>query len=123
MTIYNPLAAGLLTGKHNRAAGPMQGTRLQTSQSYRQRYWVDANLDAVAELGQIAGCAGIKPVALAYRWLAAQEAVDSIVVGASRPEQLQENLALWEGALSADTLEACDRVWAKLSGPGYAYNR
>jgi aryl-alcohol dehydrogenase-like predicted oxidoreductase len=112
-----------LTGKHNREVGPAQGSRLQLNPSYRQRYWQDANLDAVVELEEIAGLAGIKPVALAYRWLAAQETVDSIVVGASRPKQLQENLSLWDGDLSADTLEACDRVWAKLSGPSYPYNR
>ena len=123
VTVYNPLAAGLLTGKHNRDVGPAQGSRLQLNPSYRQRYWQDANLDAVAELEEIAGLAGIKTVALAYRWLAAQKTVDSIVVGASRPEQLQENLSLWEGDLGADTLEACDRVWAKLSGPSYPYNR
>lgn len=123
VTVYNPLAAGLLTGKHSRTEGPVQGSRLQLNQTYHQRYWLDANLDAVAELQEIAKGAGIKPVALAFRWLAAQQAVDSIVVGASRLEQLEENLSVWDGELSADTLEACDRVWAKLRGPSYQYNR
>ena len=123
MTVYNPLAAGLLTGKHSRAQGPVQGSRLQLNQAYYQRYWSDANLDATAELEEVAKRAGIKLVALAYRWLAAQEMVDAIVVGASRLEQLEENLSLWDGELCADTLEACDRVWAKLRGPSYPYNR
>jgi aryl-alcohol dehydrogenase-like predicted oxidoreductase len=123
VTVYNPLAAGLLTGKHNRAEGPVQGSRLQLNPTYYERYWMDANLDAVAELQKIAGRAAIKPVALAYRWLAAQETVDAIVVGASRPEQLDENLLLWDGELSADTLEACDRVWERLRGPSYPYSR
>ena len=113
----------LITGKHSRTEGPVQGSRLQLNQTYHQRYWLDANLDAVAELQEIAKGAGIKPVALAFRWLAAQQAVDSIVVGASRLEQLEENLSVWDGELSADTLEACDRVWAKLRGPSYQYNR
>lgn len=123
VTVYNPLAAGLLTGKHSRTEGPVQGSRLQLNQTYHQRYWLDANLDAVAQLEEVAKGAGIKLVALAFRWLAAQQAVDSIVVGASRLEQLEENLSVWDGELSADTLEACDRVWAKLRGPSYQYNR
>jgi aryl-alcohol dehydrogenase-like predicted oxidoreductase len=123
VTVYNPLAAGLLTGKHSRAKGPVQGSRLQLSRTYYQRYWLDANLDAVDDLGRIAEGAGIKLVALAYRWLAAQPDVDAIVVGASRLEQLEDNLSLWDGELGADTLEACDRVWEKLRGPSYAYNR
>lgn len=123
VTVYNPLAAGLLTGKHTRAEGPAQGSRLEMNTGYRNRYWRDANLDAVDELCRIAEGVGISILALAYRWLAAQKGVDAIVVGASRLEQLQQNLSLWEGDLDADTLAACDRVWQALRGPSYPYNR
>lgn len=123
VTVYNPLAAGLLTGKHSRTAGPAEGSRLQLSEGYYRRYWLDANWDATTKLLAVARKAGIDPVALAFQWLAAQEIVDSIVIGASRMEQLEENLSVWDGELSDDTLEACDAVWQKLRGPCYQYNR
>jgi aryl-alcohol dehydrogenase-like predicted oxidoreductase len=62
-------------------------------------------------------------VALAFRWLAAQPSVDSIIIGASSLAQLEDNLTAWEGALDQDTLEACDQVWLRLSGNTFQYNR
>ena len=123
VTVYNPLAAGLLTGKHSHTKPPLEGTRFQLDAAYYERYWRDSNFDAAAELGEIAKQAGKKPVALAFQWLAAQEAVDAIIVGASKLEQLEENLSVWDGELSNDTLEACDVVWRKIRGPCFQYNR
>ena len=102
--VYNPLAAGLLTGKHRADAPPGAGTRFALNKEYYARDWRGANFAVVGRLVQIAGEAGISPVALALRWLAAQEAVDSIIIGASSMAQLEENLQAWEGAL--DTSDA-----------------
>ena len=123
VTVYNPLAGGFLTGKHDRAKGPAEGTRFQLQKGYYGRYWRESNFDAVAELVQTANKIGKKPVALALQWLASQDAVDAVVVGASRIEQLEENLSVWEGELDEETVEVCDRVWAKLKGASYQYNR
>jgi 1-deoxyxylulose-5-phosphate synthase len=123
VTVFNPLAAGLLTGKHRADAPPADGTRFALNREYFARYWREANFVAVAELVEIARRAGITPVALAFRWLAAQPAVDSIVVGASSLAQLDENLASWEGGLDQATMEACDRVWQHLGGDTFQYNR
>ncbi len=122
LTVYNPLAAGLLTGKHSRNA-PTAGTRLQMTESYYNRYWYDSNFNALAELMEIAEQAGKKPVELAFQWLAAQDIVDSIIVGFSRMEHLEENLTAWQGELDEDILEACDQVWEKVSGDIFQYNR
>jgi 1-deoxyxylulose-5-phosphate synthase len=51
---YNPLAGGLLTGKHSRAAGPIEGTRFDKNQLYLSRYWHADYFDAVEELQSIA---------------------------------------------------------------------
>lgn len=123
MTVYNPLAGGLLTGKHSRTAAPTEGTRFQLNKEYYDRYWQDSLFEGAEELARIAQQARKKPVALALQWLAAQEAVDSIIVGASRMEQLEENLAAWEGELDEDTLAACDRVWQRIRGDSFQYNR
>lgn len=120
---YNPLAGGLLTGKHQHAA-PLPGTRFDSSPVYRDRYWLQANFDAVLELSHLAQEAGRSLVSLALNWLLHQTGVDGVILGASRLEQLQQNLAvLDDGPLSPETVLACDRVWLKLRGTAPQYNR
>jgi aryl-alcohol dehydrogenase-like predicted oxidoreductase len=124
LTVFNPLAAGLLTGKHRPDQPPVAGTRLERSQEYHNRYWRPANFTAVESLVGIARQAGLSPVALALRWLAHQPAVDSIIIGASRAEHLVDNLASWDGPLDDATLQACDAVWQAIpNGSVFRYNR
>ena len=49
--------------------------------------------------------------------------MDSIIIGASSLAQFEENLTAWEGGLDEETLEACDRVWQRLGGDTFQYNR
>jgi aryl-alcohol dehydrogenase-like predicted oxidoreductase len=123
VTIYNPLAGGLLTGKHRPDAPPASDTRFSLNQQYYDRYWREGNFRAVSELVKIAAEAGLTPVSLALRWVLAQPDVDSMIIGASSLEQLEENLTAWEGGLDKDTLDACDQVWLRLSGDTFQYNR
>jgi aryl-alcohol dehydrogenase-like predicted oxidoreductase len=121
--VYNPLAGGLLTGKHRREA-PLAGTRFDKNKLYLDRYWHDADFDAVEELRAIAGKAGRSLVSLALNWIYHHTSVDGVIIGASRTDQLNENLqALEDGALDEETLRACDEVWLKLRGPAPIYNR
>jgi aryl-alcohol dehydrogenase-like predicted oxidoreductase len=121
---YNPLAGGLLTGKHSKAQGPLAGTRFDNNQLYLGRYWHDDYFAAVEELRAIAGEAGKSLIGLSLHWLLAQEIVDSVILGASRPEQLEENLKAGEGSpLDRPTLERCDAVWKRLRGITPKYNR
>ena len=121
---YNPLAGGLLTGKHSRAKGPLEGTRFDKNQMYMNRYWHADYFDAVEELRGIAKEAGKTLIGLSLQWLLSHEQVDSVILGASRMEQLDENLKACEGgSLDAATLERCDAVWARLRGITPKYNR
>ncbi len=120
---YNPLAAGLLTGKHDPTKAPSQGTRFQLDQEYYGRYWSEANFAWVAELQTIAQQAGKTLVQLALQWLVSRDAVDAVILGASRLNQLEENIAAAEGRLAVQTLAACDEVWKKIKGPSFQYNR
>ncbi len=121
---YNPLAGGLLTGKHSRGAGPIEGTRFDKNQLYLNRYWHADYFDAVEELKTVAREAGKTLVGLSLQWLLGQAQVDSVILGASRSEQLEENLRACEGsALDAATLERCDAVWKRLRGITPKYNR
>ncbi len=121
---YNPLAGGLLTGKHSSASGPTAGTRFDGNKMYQDRYWLDDDFAAVEELRSIAKEAGKTLVQLALQWLLSQPVVDSIILGASRLEQLQENLkAAQGGALDQPILSRCDAVWKRLRGITPKYNR
>ncbi len=121
--VYNPLAGGLLTGKQKRDA-PIQGTRFDGNQMYLSRYWHEQDFDAVAGLQEIAAQAGRTPVSLALNWLLHHTATDCVILGASKIEQVEENLkALEDGALQADTVAACDQVWANIRGVSPQYNR
>ncbi len=121
--VYNPLAGGLLTGKQHREK-PLAGTRFDGNKLYLERYWNNAQFDAVEELERAAAAAGRSLVSLALNWVLHHTPADALILGASRPEQLQENLkALDDGALTADTVAACDAVWSRLRGVTPQYNR
>jgi 1-deoxyxylulose-5-phosphate synthase len=121
--VYNPLAGGMLTGKQKRDA-PLPGTRFDGNQMYLGRYWNEQDFDAVAALLDIARTAGRSPVSLALNWLLHHTATDCVILGASKLEQLEENLkAMEDGPLSADTVSACDQVWSKIRGVSPQYNR
>ena len=124
--VYNPLAGGLLTGRHHFAESPTTGRfgDSQLADMYRQRYWDPQLFAAVAELTRIADGAGISLVDLSLRWLLGRDGVDFLLLGGSKVEQLRANLvAAQAGPLPTDVVDACDVVGARLRGPMPAYNR
>jgi 1-deoxyxylulose-5-phosphate synthase len=121
---YNPLAGGLLTGKHLGQSQPLAGTRFDGNQMYVDRYWHRDYIAAVEELLAMAREAGKSLVQLSLEWLLSQPGVDSMILGASRPEQLEENLRACDGpTLDEATLARCDAVWKRLRGVTPKYNR
>ncbi len=121
---YNPLAGGLLTGKHNRETPPASGTRFDGNKMYQDRYWHPSYFDAVQEVAAIAGRTGLSMTTLAFRWVLSQPAVDCVLLGATRVDQLEENLKSCAGhSLADDVLKECDQVWEKLRGVTPKYNR
>ncbi|MEX2261589.1 MAG: aldo/keto reductase [Bryobacteraceae bacterium] len=121
--VYNPLAGGMLTGKQKREA-PIQGSRFDKNQMYLTRYWHDAYFGAVEELLDAARAAGRTPVSAALNWLLHHTQTDCLILGASRLEQLEENLkALEEGPLPPEYLATADRVWSQVRGVTPQYNR
>jgi aryl-alcohol dehydrogenase-like predicted oxidoreductase len=123
LIVYNPLAGGMLTGKQKRDA-PLAGTRFDNNQMYLNRYWHDAYFDAVDAVARIAAEAGRSPVSLALNWLLHHTSTACVILGASRIEHLEQNLAAAEeGALDDSTIKRCDEVWAGLRGVTPRYNR
>ncbi|WP_374441715.1 aldo/keto reductase [Stella sp.] len=109
---YNPLAGGLLTGKHDGAAPPPAGTRFMlgsAGQRYQQRYWDEAKFETIERLKSVAAEAGTSLVTLALRWVLSNPAVTAPIIGASRPGQLADNLAAAAaGPLPADLKRRLD---------------
>src|ERR1017187_5175930 len=102
---YNPIAGGLLSGKHSRTAPPPEGTRFtlgNAAGNYQDRYWHDREFDTVDALRELAGQAGVNLVTLSVAWVLANEAVTAPIIGASRPGQLDSSLAAAELVLDDD---------------------
>lgn len=92
---YNPLAGGLLTGKHRRGTPPA-GTRFTlgaAAKTYTERYWREREFDTVDAFVKLARDAGHEPATLAVAWVLAHPAVTTPLIGASNPEQLKASVA------------------------------
>jgi aryl-alcohol dehydrogenase-like predicted oxidoreductase len=111
---YNPLAGGLLTGKHERNGTPQQGTRFTLGRAgsmYQARYWHEREFETVEQLRGIAREADISLATLAVRWVLSNTAITAPIIGASRPEQLADSLAAEEkGPLPADVKARLDQL-------------
>ncbi len=93
---YNPLAGGLLTGKHKRTAPPPTDGRFTLGTAgdrYQDRYWHEAEFDAVEALMAVAEDVGVPMATLAVAWVLNNPDVTAPIIGASRPEQLDAVLA------------------------------
>jgi aryl-alcohol dehydrogenase-like predicted oxidoreductase len=95
---YNPLAGGMLTGKHQRGAPP-EGTRFTlgtAAKNYTERYWKEREFAAVDAFIGLAKGAGVAPATLAMAWVLANPVITAPIVGASRAEQLAASVAALE---------------------------
>lgn len=124
---FNPLAGGMLTGKHQHFGDKPQPGRFARLKSYRDRYWKQSYFDAVEHVKSLTDAEGISLAEAAYRWLSVHSCMDGskgdgIILGASKIEQMTQNLeALSKGALPAHIVEALDEAWdiARPDSPPY----
>ena len=107
---YNPLAGGMLTGKHRRSETPAEGRFAlgKAAKMYTERYWHDREWDTVDAFVKMAGQAGLEPATLAMAWVIANPVVTAPIIGASRPEQLDAILAAAELKLDPALKAALD---------------
>jgi aryl-alcohol dehydrogenase-like predicted oxidoreductase len=91
---------------------------------YLDRYWHQDDFSAVEAVREISKQAGRSMVSLALCWLLHHTSIDCVILGASKVEQLDQNLkAAEEGPLDAKTLESLEQVWQRLRGVTPKYNR
>ncbi len=110
---YNPLGAGMLTGKYRRGSEPPEGSRFALGdygRMYQGRYWNEVMFDVVEAVVEVAAEHGWTPAQVAVAWLLAQEGVTSPIVGASKPEQLKDSVGALEVQLPAASLQRLDEV-------------
>ncbi|MCC7272045.1 MAG: aldo/keto reductase [Alphaproteobacteria bacterium] len=110
---YFPLASGLLTGKYRRNAEMPAGARLTTTQRLADRYMTDANWAIVEKLADFCARRGKTMLELSFSWLIRQPQVSSVIAGATRPEQLEQNIAAVAWDLGADDMAEIDRITKK----------
>lgn len=113
---YNPIAGGLLSGKHDPASGPTEGSRFTlgtAADRYQDRYWHEGMFDTVEALRPIAGSAGMTLAQMAVAWVMANPAVTAPIIGASRPDQLDDTLAAAEKPLAPELKARLDDLTAQ----------
>ncbi len=110
--VFSPLAQGILTGKYRPGEAPGQGTRAADPENNRfmQRLMNEDVLSAVDKLRPIAEEAGLSMSQLALAWILRQENVSSAIIGASRPEQVEDNAAASGAELPDGALERIDEI-------------
>jgi voltage-dependent potassium channel beta subunit len=112
--VWSPIAQGVLAGKYAPGDSPPEGTRAANSEDsqFMRRFMEDHVLEAVARLRPIAEELGVTMAQLAIAWVLRDENVSSAIVGASRPEQVDDNVAASGVELSAEVLERIDAALA-----------
>ncbi len=108
---YFPLASGLLTGKYRRDKLP-PGARLTEHSILADRYLTESNWSRTEKLEQFCEARGRTLVELAFSWLLSRPAVASVIAGATKPEQVEQNVNASGWELSAEDLAEIDRITA-----------
>ncbi|MBS2015582.1 MAG: aldo/keto reductase, partial [Deltaproteobacteria bacterium] len=113
-TVYNPLAGGLLAGKHQRDGSTKKGGRFDKNSLYQRRYFTDAMFDRVEALSDLARAEHMSMVELSYAWIAGASGVDSILIGPANIAQLEEGVKACARGLSPEVrglVDALHRAW------------
>jgi aryl-alcohol dehydrogenase-like predicted oxidoreductase len=109
---FFPLASGMLTGKYKRNKSP-EGGRLAKTQRLADRYMTDENWNIVESLEAFCEKRGHTLLELAFSWLAARPQVSSVIAGATKPEQVEQNVKAVDWELTPEELAEVDRITMK----------
>ncbi len=99
-----------MTGKYKRGAAAPEDTRFAKAPALKDRYVTARNEDIVEKLQAFAQARGHSMLELAFSWLASRPQVSSVIAGATRTEQIEQNVKAIEWALSAEELAEIDGI-------------
>lgn len=117
---YNPLAGGMLTGKHTSVDATPDGGRFGIFTFYQERYWKADYFEVVRRFADVCGKEGIAPAAAALRWMVHHSALsgnadNGVILGASSLSHLQQNLqAVADTTLPESILTVLDEGWEQV---------
>ena len=107
---FSPLAGGLLTGKYQSDQPPAPDTRFGLHQFSNAMYWHPAEFDSIEALKSVAREIDVSLPTLAIAWTLSRPAITAPIVGASKPEQLDDSLAAVDVTLPQDVLSRLDEI-------------
>src|SRR5438105_4502794 len=110
---YNPLGAGMLTGRYRRSSEPPPESRFgwgDYGRMYQGRYWSEEMFSLVDALVTVAEAESMTAAQASLAWILTHDAITAPIVGASRPEQLRDSVQALEKKLSPEGLERLDEA-------------
>jgi aryl-alcohol dehydrogenase-like predicted oxidoreductase len=107
---FFPLASGLLTGKYERGSTMPEGARLASNKRLADRYLTDANWKKVDHLMEFCHARGHSLLELAFSWLLARPTIASVIAGATKPEQVEQNVKAVEWQITAEAIAEVDAI-------------
>jgi aryl-alcohol dehydrogenase-like predicted oxidoreductase len=120
---YSPLGGGVLSGKYKNGSWP-EGARFTSyrsgdrrNQTMTRRFVNDRTLETVERLTKVAADCEVSLVTFAVAWVLSRDYVGAAIIGATRPEQLDESLAAVGVNLPAEALKACDELTREILYP------
>jgi aryl-alcohol dehydrogenase-like predicted oxidoreductase len=117
---YFPLASGFLTGKYRKDAPMPEGARLSAPNNpFAGRTLNDVNYDKLEKLDEFAKARGHTMTELAFGWLASLSFISSVIAGATRPEQVEENAKSAEWKLSTEEMDEIDDILGMTPPAGF----
>lgn len=110
LVVWSPLAQGLLTGKYD--DGIQEGSRFSRETWLKDRYFTEKNINRVKEMKVIAEEVGCTRAQLALAWCLTRDNVSSAITGATRPEQVEENMKAIDVTLTPEQVKHLDDLFA-----------
>jgi voltage-dependent potassium channel beta subunit len=109
--VWSPMAQGVLTGKYLPGQPPPTGSRATTEDgSFMERFLSDDLLTRVQQLSPLAESGGLSPAQLAIAWVLQNSNVSAAIIGATRPEQVTENVKASGVRLDAELMKRIDEI-------------
>lgn len=109
---FYPLAGGMLTGKYQSGAPMPEGARLTSMPKMQDRYMTAENWSRLATLETYCAARGRTVLEAAVGWLLAQDTVASVIAGATRPEQIDANVAAADWVMTDEEQREIGRIFA-----------
>jgi aryl-alcohol dehydrogenase-like predicted oxidoreductase len=115
IAVFSPLAEGVLTGKYKKGQELPKGSRAADPKvgHFVERYLTEEILDKVERISKIALENNVTAAQLALAWILHHKEISSVIIGASRPEQIEENVKAVDVTLDEATMEAIEEALTK----------